>query len=130
MPARKTRTHRGLSVGLPERGRTVSISADTKRPERILYSIGHSNHAWETFLGLLQTHRIDVLVDTRSHPHAGYTPHFNREALAAALPPVGIRYVFQGEALGGRPDGAEFYDRDGYVLYYRVAQMPKFLEAV
>ena len=35
-----------------------------------LWTIGHSNHAFEHFLGLLQQYRIDVLADVRSQPYA------------------------------------------------------------
>ena len=38
----------------------------------------------------------------------------------------GIRYVFLGAELGGRPEGAEYYDPEGYALYGRRAQAYEF----
>ena len=49
-----------------------------------VYTIGHSNHTLETFLGLLQSHHIEVLIDTRSSPFSRYAPHFNWDSVKAA----------------------------------------------
>lgn len=95
-----------------------------------LFTIGHSNHTLETFLGLLRQHGIETLVDTRSRPRSQYVPHFNVEELKPAVEAAGIRFVFLGEKLGGRPDADAFYDADGHVLYGRVAEAPFFLEAL
>lgn len=100
----------------------------TAKP-RVL-SIGHSNHAAERFLSLLQSHAIQVVVDTRSQPYSKYTPHFDQIDLKAALTAAGIRYLYLGRELGGRPDGDEFYDEDGHVLYDRVAATPLFQEGL
>ena len=95
-----------------------------------IYTVGHSNHAAETFLQLLRDHAIDTLVDTRSRPYSKFVPHFNPDAMKFAVERAGIRYVFLGRELGGRPDGAEFYDGEGHVLYERVAAAEGFLKAV
>jgi uncharacterized protein (DUF488 family) len=96
----------------------------------LLYSIGHSNHPLEKFLGLLTEHNIDVLVDVRSHPYSQYAPQFNREALRQTLQGTACKYLFLGEELGGRPDREDFYDADGRVLYNRVAESPEFLSGI
>ena len=96
----------------------------------VIFTIGHSNHTEEVFLGLLARHRIDVLADVRSHPYSRYNPHFNRESLQQAVKGAGVRYLFLGEQLGGRPDDPESYDRAGHVLYWRVAESPVFLEGI
>ena len=98
--------------------------------EQHIFSIGHSNHSLETFLGLLKTHQIEVLVDARSHPYSKYASHFDLQALKAAVTNAGIKYLFLGKELGGRPEGAEFYDADGHVLYSRVAESPTFLNGI
>jgi uncharacterized protein (DUF488 family) len=46
--------------------------------------------------------------------------------LKRALLSHDIRYLHMGNELGGRPNGDEFYDRDGHVLYDRVADSPLF----
>src|SRR5437660_8680013 len=95
-----------------------------------VYTVGHSNHSLEEFLNLLDKHRIEVLVDTRSHPYSKYVAHFNREDLQSALRQSGVKYLFLGSELGGRPAEEEYYDDDGHVLYFRVAQSPVFLEGI
>lgn len=97
---------------------------------KVLYSVGHSNHDWDTFLRLLKQHQIEVLADVRTQPFSRYTPHFNREMLQPDLQAAGIRYLFMGDQLGGRPEGAEFYDPEGHVLYYRVAESSFFQEGI
>ncbi len=96
----------------------------------ILYTIGHSNHTEEHFVELLKQHAIEVLADVRSQPFSKYTPHFNREALQSVLPRLGIKYLFIGDELGGRPTGEQFYDEAGHVLYHRVAEADFFLKGV
>jgi uncharacterized protein (DUF488 family) len=95
-----------------------------------IFSIGHSNQPVEAFLALLQQHAIQVLVDVRSRPYSRYVAHFNGTALAAAIRKVGIKYMFMGKELGGRPDGEEFYDAEGHVLYNRVSRAPFFLAGI
>jgi uncharacterized protein (DUF488 family) len=95
-----------------------------------LFSIGHSNHALETFLALLQQHVIGCVADVRSHPFSGYSPHFDAPNLKAALREAGIAYVPLGRELGGRPDEEAMYDPAGHVLYGRVAESEIFREGI
>lgn len=68
-----------------------------------LYTIGHSNHAIETFLDRLQRNQIQVVVDVRSYPMSRYNPQFNRETLRESLDQHGIDYVSRWHSsLGGR----------------------------
>ena len=75
----------------------------------MLFSIGHSNHPWPDFAALLARAEIAVLADVRSRPASRFCPQFNRKALEAALPEVGIEYRWCGAALGGR-DGISVRD--------------------
>jgi uncharacterized protein (DUF488 family) len=93
------------------------------KPE--LFTIGHSNHSVESFLGLLRLHRIEVLADVRSSPYSARFPQFNREALKAALRNAGIRYLFQGDELGARRSERNCYV-DGVARYDRIAQTAAF----
>src|SRR5205823_15009478 len=95
-----------------------------------LFTVGHSNHSLEEFLALLARHAIEVLVDTRSHPYSQYVTHFNREELAPTLKQDGIKYLYLGREMGGRPDEEEYFDAEGHVLYYRLAQSPLFLQGI
>ncbi len=69
----------------------------------MLFTIGHSNHALEPFLGLLRRHGIERVADVRSRPFSRFVPHFSKPALAALLAEAGIGYLYLGERLGGRP---------------------------
>lgn len=103
---------------------------NTPKPDRLLFSIGHSNHPLETFLRLLKMHQIEILVDARSYPYSKYAPHFSAQSLNDAVTRLGTKYLFMGKELGGRPEEDEFYDDEGYVIYSRLAQAPSFLEGI
>ena len=105
---------------------------DERRSETsgTLLSTGHSNHTLERFIELLRQYRIEVLVDARSHPRSRFAPYFNKASLEQAAIGAGIKYLYMGKELGGRPEREEFYDADGHVLYWRVAESPSFLEGI
>ena len=69
-------------------------------------------------------------MDTRSQPYSKYTTQFNREAFQSAIAGAGMKYLYLGRELGGRPDGQEFYDGDGYVLYAKVAESRLFQKGI
>ncbi|MDX1664603.1 MAG: DNA helicase RecQ [Candidatus Promineifilaceae bacterium] len=88
-----------------------------------VYTIGYGARSIEEFLAALAAHRIDFLLDVRTAPYSRYKPEFSKAALEQALRAAGVRYVFLGDALGGRPDDADCYT-DGRVDYEKVAQKP------
>ena len=96
-------------------------------PPLSIFSIGHSNHSFADFLGLLQKYQIEVLVDIRSQPYSKYTPHFTSTNLKKLIRENGLKYLFMGQELGGRPDGSEYYDPTGRAIYAKVAHSPLFL---
>jgi uncharacterized protein (DUF488 family) len=67
----------------------------------LLYTVGHSTHPIETFLGLLTLHDIATLIDVRSFPGSRRWPQFNHDALEASIEGAGISYVWC-KILGGR----------------------------
>ena len=69
------------------------------------------------FLNLLRPSDITLLIDVRSRPQSARFPHFDRIELEQALPTAGIRYLFLGDELGGRPDDPKVYRSDGLVDY-------------
>ena len=99
------------------------------RAEGVVLTIGHSNHSLETFVALLQRHGVTALADVRSAPYSRFNPQFNRKALQDSLQTIGIRYVFLGRALGGRPDDPSCYEQ-GRVRYDRLAQTSLFREGL
>ena len=95
-----------------------------------VYTIGHSSHEYETFSGLLAGHGIEVVVDTRSAPYSRFAPQFDREALQKALATSSVKYLFLGAELGGRPNGEDYYDDRGRVLYGKRTSSPVFLSGI
>lgn len=93
-------------------------------------TIGHSNHTVEHFLTLLRAHGVQVVVDVRSQPYSKFARQFDHESLKSLLQNGGIRHLYLGKELGGRPRGDEFYDQEGHVLYGRVAATSVFQDAV
>ncbi len=94
-----------------------------------VFTVGHSNHRLETFVSLLRAKAVQVLVDVRSRPHSRF-PHFNKENIQTAIRANGMKYLFLGKELGGKPEDPEFYDSEGYVLYSRIAESRLFLEGI
>jgi uncharacterized protein (DUF488 family) len=92
-----------------------------------LWTVGHSNHTMERFLELLAGQRIQVLVDVRSSPYSRYSSHFNRGPLEKATEEAGIRYLFLGRELGGRPSEETAYDAEGHARYDVMAASTEFL---
>ena len=88
-------------------------------------TIGHSTHALDAFIALLQRHHVTAVADVRSAPYSRFNPQFNREPFAKALEAEGIRYVPLGNELGGRSDDPACYE-DGRIRYDRVAATESF----
>ncbi|MBI2435928.1 MAG: DUF488 domain-containing protein [Candidatus Hydrogenedentes bacterium] len=90
-----------------------------------LFTIGHSNHAMEQFLGLLGQHGVSAVADVRSSPYSAYSPHFSKEPLQNALRQAGFEYVFLGQELGARRGEASCYV-NGQARYDRIKDLPAF----
>jgi uncharacterized protein (DUF488 family) len=99
-----------------------------------IYTIGHSTRPFEELVGLLREHAVERLADIRRYPGSRRHPHFSRDALAAALPDLGIAYVHFPE-LGGRrkprPDSPNTAWRNAqFRAYADHMSTPGFREAV
>ena len=95
----------------------------------IVYSIGHSHHDVETFIGLLRCHSIASVVDVRSQPYSRWVPAFNRKMLTRSLTESGVSYMFMGDSLGGRPADPSLYaggQAEGILDYDRLMATPGF----
>jgi uncharacterized protein (DUF488 family) len=64
-----------------------------------VFTVGHSNHTLEHFVGLLVAHNVSAIVDVRSNPYSEYSPQFNRELMQQKLRDTNIEYVFLGREL-------------------------------
>ncbi|MFO1095719.1 MAG: DUF488 domain-containing protein [Planctomycetaceae bacterium] len=100
----------------------------TASEKPVLFTIGHSNHDWPKFLGLLQQQGVTAVADVRSQP-TSRLPQFRRAALEQKLREAGIEYVFLGRELGARRDEPECYEED-CALYERIAALPLFCRGI
>ena len=91
-----------------------------------IYTVGHSIHEWETFLGLLTRHGIDVVVDARSAPVSRRAAFANKRTMPALLEQEGMSYVYLGDALGGKPSDDDLYDSNGKPDYRKMRSMESF----
>ena len=94
------------------------------------FTIGHSNHAVQAWLALLLQNGVEVVVDARSSPYSKYVPQFDKELMQRSLEESGIRYLFLGAELGGRPANPAYYDAKGRVLYSRLCDDIRFRAAI
>jgi uncharacterized protein (DUF488 family) len=76
------------------------MARDFNIPDTI-WTIGHSTRPIEEFTAALHAHGIKLLADVRLLPGSKRYPHFNNDALAAALAQCGIAYEHFRD-LGGR----------------------------
>lgn len=104
------------------------VGAPGDRP--VVYTVGHSNVPLQTFISLLVSHHLEVLVDVRSAPCSKYVPHFNGDNLKQAVVRAGIKYLYLGGELGGRPREQHFYDSAGHVRYDLISVSPEFQEGI
>ncbi len=95
-----------------------------------VWTVGHSNHELDEFARLLSGEQIEFLVDVRSFPYSRYASHFNREQFEVAMARRGVRYLFMGEELGGRPTSEDQYDGEGHALYGPMSEGAAFTPAV
>lgn len=95
-----------------------------------ILTVGHGSQSIERFINLLRRNRVEVLVDTRSKPFSARHPQFSQRVLAALLDEAGIRYVFLGSELGGRPRDAALYDQEGKPDYDKIAATQAYRQGI
>src|ERR1051325_6204133 len=113
-------------------GMRIPPTTDTTPPriQRALLTLGYGTRSEEEMLALLDRHDIEYVVDVRSTPWSRYRPEFSQDRLARSLRAQGIRYVFMGVELGGRPDDPDCYDGEGRVDYRACERRPAFREGL
>ena len=96
-----------------------------------IWTVGHSNHAWEDFLALLAAESIELLADVRRFPGSRKHPQFNQDPMRQALAAAGVAYEHLPE-LGGRrgkplPDSLNTAWRvEAFNAYADFMQTPEF----
>jgi uncharacterized protein (DUF488 family) len=100
-----------------------------------IYTIGHADRPWDTFIDLLHRQGITLLADIRRFPGSRHAPQFNEDHLRTALAAGGIAELHLA-ALGGRrrarPDSRNTAWRNpsfrGYADYMETPEFQAGLE--
>ena len=58
----------------------------------VIYTVGHSTHPIDEFVGLLKAHGIQAVADVRTIPRSRHNPQFNEDDLKASLRGARLRY--------------------------------------
>jgi len=95
-----------------------------------ILTFGYGVRRLEETFRLLRAHDVQYIVDVRSSPWSRYRPEYNQREFAQSLAKAGIRYVFMGAELGGRPDDPLCYDEEGRVDYRLCRERPQFAEGI
>lgn len=95
-----------------------------------ILSIGYTGRKFDDFVEVLRERGVTHLVDVRTTPFSKFHEAYNRIELEDALKPTGIKYIFMGDLLGGRPDDRECYDDYGRVVYAKVADKEFFQRGI
>lgn len=94
-----------------------------------IYTIGYGSRSISEFIDVLQQYQIAYLIDVRSVPHSSYKKEFSKKPLANELEQHGIRYVYMGDLLGGKPDDESCYV-NGIVDYEKVKETEFFQRGI
>jgi uncharacterized protein (DUF488 family) len=94
-----------------------------------IFTIGHGNHSRGALLDNLARAQVSFVIDVRSAPYSSYQPDFSREPLEHFLRENGVRYVFMGDLLGGRPKDDDCYT-DGRVDYAKTRHKEFFARGI
>jgi uncharacterized protein (DUF488 family) len=74
--------------------------SETPAVNDVILTIGHSTRPLDEFLGLLDAHGVECVVDVRTIPRSRRNPQFNSDALEDSLRKAHIGYVHK-KPLGG-----------------------------
>jgi uncharacterized protein (DUF488 family) len=104
-------------------------------PSLLVMTIGHSTRTLEDFIGLLNAHGVNCVVDVRTVPRSRHNPQFNKDSLPDSLKRAGLIYVHLPE-LGGlrhaRPDSVNIGWRNasfrGYADYMQTPEFERGLQ--
>lgn len=94
------------------------------------FTIGHSTHSVDKFIGLLKEHKINCLIDIRSSPFSARNPQFNKGTIKNILMNESIIYLYMGDKLGARFTDRDLQNSAGHVDFNKVRQTIFFNEGI
>ena len=101
MALRTAQTKTRSDYAASSEARTFDEAVYSSMHKGAVFTIGHSNLDIDAFIANLRRNGITVVRDVRSWPHSKIFPHFNQDELKSALEKAGIRYVYNGDVMGG-----------------------------
>ena len=99
-------------------------------PNQMVFTIGHSTHDIDDFIGLLKEHKVDCLIDVRSQPYSRIAPQFNKDRLSADLKNYEILYAHFEKEFGARHTKPSLLDADNKVDFDKVRASDNFREGI
>lgn len=96
----------------------------------IIYTVGHSTHQLDYFLGLLKEYSVNCLVDVRSVAASTYNPQYNKDPLSNFLKANKVTYLHFAEEFGARHKDPDLLDDDGRVDFEKVQKSLNFKRGV
>ena len=99
-------------------------------PNQRVFTIGHSTHGIDDFIGLLKKHKIDCLIDVRSQPYSRIAPQFNKERLSSSLKSDEILYAHFEKEFGARYTKPSLFDEDNKVDFDKVRASTEFKQGI
>jgi len=101
------------------------------------YTIGHSNRPLAEFLALLETPRIELIVDVRTVPRSRSNPQYDGEALARSLAASGVGYEriaslggLRGKQRGIAADVNAYWENESFHHYADYAMTAAFRDGL
>lgn len=94
-----------------------------------IYSLGYGNRTPEQLFDLVRAKGCQYLIDVRSIPYSKYHTQYNRENLEQRCTEFGLKYLYLGDQLGGKPESSEL-DELGRADYEKMAQRLGFEEGI
>ena len=89
-------------------------------PNHRVFTIGHSTHDIDDFIGLLKKHKVNCLIDVRSQPYSRIAPQFNKDGLNSLLKRHDILYAHFEKEFGARHTKLSLLDVDNKVDFDKV----------
>jgi uncharacterized protein (DUF488 family) len=100
------------------------------KPNKTIYTIGHSNHAPEYFIDLLKKHNVECVVDVRSTPYSKYVPWTIKKNIEKLLNKNNVNYKYLGDKLGGSVINESTAMQNGLPDYEKIVKTNMFLDGI
>lgn len=97
---------------------------------REIFTIGHSNTEPVDFFKRLKQFDIQVVVDVRSQPYSQYVRAFDKESLESLCKKNGVKYLFLGKLLGGKPQDESVTDQQKKTGYHLLVEKDYFQSGI